>query len=323
MAVYTSVTTQEIEAFLANYSLGSLKELHGIAEGVENSNFLLVTTLAGQDNRYILTIYEKRVNEADLPFFLGIKEQLSSRGVPCPLPLHGKNGDMIYHIHGKPAAIVSFLEGKGARSIRNPHVAGLGAAMAAMHLAAEGFALSRPNSLSVAGWRGLFSKFSDRADEILPGLSLMIENELSFLEKHWPVDLPSGVIHADLFPDNVFYEGEQLSGIIDFYFACNDMFAYDLAICMNAWCFERKSEFNITKAKLLLANYHRVRLLSAAELQALPLLCRGAALRFLLTRSYDWLNRSEGALVTPKDPMEYVKKLQFHQKVQRHEEYGL
>ena len=226
-------------------------------------------------------------------------------------------------LHGTTIATNLILEGKGARSIRNPHVAGLGAAMAAMHLAAEGFALSRPNSLSVAGWRGLFSKFSDRADEILPGLSLMIENELSFLEKHWPVDLPSGVIHADLFPDNVFYEGEQLSGIIDFYFACNDMFAYDLAICMNAWCFERKSEFNITKAKLLLANYHRVRLLSAAELQALPLLCRGAALRFLLTRSYDWLNRSEGALVTPKDPMEYVKKLQFHQKVQRHEEYGL
>lgn len=320
VAVYTNVSNKDINAFLVRYGVGALTDARPIAEGVENSNYLITTDTG---TRYILTIYEKRVNPADIPFFLGVMDHLSRGGVPCPVPLKSLDGQMIHELGKKPAAMVSFLQGKSAKTIRNPHVSGLGEGMAKMHRAAESFTLSRPNTLSLAGWRPLFEKFSMQVDEITPGLSAIIGDELDYLEKHWPANLPAGVIHADMFPDNVFFEGDNLSGIIDFYFACNDFFAYELAICMNAWCFERKSEFNITKTRLMLQAYHAVRKLSDAELNALPLLCRGAALRFLLTRAHDWLFRVEGALVTPKDPMEYVKKLQFHQTVERHEEYGL
>lgn len=320
MAVYTTLTHAEIDGFLEQYALGRLQEARAIAEGVENSNYLLTLDTG---TRYIFTIYEKRVNPADLPYFLGVMDHLAAGGVPCPVPIKGRDGAMVHEAKGRPAALVSFLSGKSTKNIKNEHVAGLGAAMAQMHKAAEGFALSRLNTLSLTGWRPLYEKFRPRVGEIDAGLGALIEKELHHLETHWPRALPGGVIHADLFPDNVFFEGDRLTGLIDFYFACNDYFVYDLAICMNAWCFERKSEFNITKARRMLHAYHAVRPLSEAELEALPILCRGAALRFLLTRSHDWLFRVEGALVTPKDPMEYEKKLRFHQTVQRHEEYGL
>ena len=224
---------------------------------------------------------------------------------------------------GRPAAIIGFLNGIWPRAIRTEHCAALGAALAEMHLAGDGFALRRPNALSTSGWRPLFSSCRARADEVMDGLEAIIEEELGRLESEWPADLPAGVIHADLVPDNVFFDGGRLSGLIDFYFACNDLFAYDVAICLNAWCFERDNSFNITKARQLLVSYGRVRPFTEAEIAALPMLARGAALRFLLTRLYDWLNRVEGALVKPKDPMEYVKKLLFHQAVSSPAEYGL
>lgn len=319
MAVYTDVPKEALHAFLADYDLGAPLALKGITEGVENSNFLLET----ERGRYILTIYEKRVDPADLPFFLGLMEHLARAGLPCPLPVHGRDGQALRRISGKPAAIVSFLEGRWPRRIEVEHCAPLGEALASLHLAAEGFALTRKNALSFAGWRALFEGCRGKADTLLPGLEAEIAHELEDLARLWPRDLPAGVIHADLFPDNVFFEGHRVTGIIDFYFACNDLLAYDVAICLNAWCFEPDGSFNITKAKALLQGYRQRRPLSAAEIAALPVLARGSALRFLMTRLYDWLHQVEGALVKPKDPREYLRKLRFHRGVAGPEAYGL
>ena len=319
MAVYTEVTDEELTAFVAEYEIGEPLSCKGIAEGIENSNYLLTA----EGGTYILTLYEKRVQRADLPFFLGLMEHLGARGVPCPTPLKGRDGQMLRTLCGRPAAIVTFLDGLWPRRITPEHCARLGEAMAHMHLAGLDFHLGRANALSVEDWRPLLDTSAARAEEVRPGLAEDLEAELDDLESRWPAGLPSGVIHADLFPDNVFFRADRLSGIIDFYFACSDFFAYDLAICLNAWCFETDGSFNITKARRMLTAYRKVRDFSADELDALPLLARGSAMRFLLTRLYDWLNTPPGALVTPKDPLEYMKKLEFHRGVQGPGAYGL
>ncbi|WP_340115780.1 homoserine kinase [Pelagibius sp. 7325] len=319
MAVYTEVSAEDIESFVAEYGIGEVLSFKGIAEGVENSNYLLQT----DQGSFILTLYEKRVDADDLPFFLGLMEHLAGRGISCPVPLHARDGKALRQLCGRPAALVTFLEGLWPRRVHTFHCAALGGAMAQMHLAGADFALKRANALSVAGWRPLLESCRARADEVKPGLAAALDAELTQLEAAWPKDLPAGVIHADLFPDNVFFRHERLSGLIDFYFACNDYFVYDLAICLNAWCFEHDNAFNVTKARLLLQSYRRERALSGEELAALPLLARGSALRFLLTRLYDWLNHPEGAYVKPKDPLEYWKKLQFHQGVRGPGAYGL
>lgn len=319
MAVYTTIADAELRAFMAEYQLGEPQGLEGIREGVENSNYFLKMP-AG---RYILTIYEKRVDPADLPFFLGLMEHLARHGLPCPLPVAGRDGEALRRLGGKPAAIVTFLDGHSASRLTVARCEALGEALATLHLAAEGFAPKRPNALSLAGWHRLFDGCAGKADSVAPGLEAEIAAELAALDFAWPCDLPSGVIHADLFPDNVFFDGDRVSGLIDFYFACNDLLAYDVAICINAWCFEADHSFNITKARALLRGYGRVRPMGAAEIAALPLLCRGSALRFLMTRLYDWLHRVEGALVKPKDPMEYLRKLRFHRHVAGPESYGL
>ncbi len=319
MAVYTPVDEATLEALVRAYGLGHLVRWHGIAEGVENSNFYVETS----ERRLILTLYEKRVDPADLPFFLGIMEHLAARGVPCPTPLVDLEGRTLREVEARPAACVSFLDGRAVRWPRNEHCRALGAALAGLHTAGLDYPGARDNALGPAGWHHLFERTRARADEVAPGLALEIEGELSALDAAWPTDLARGVIHADLFPDNVFFEGNELSGLIDFYFACTDSLAYDLAICLNAWCFERDGAFNATKARLLTAGYHRVRPLADAEIAALPILCRAAALRFLMTRLYDWLHVVEGALVTPKDPMEYVKKNRFHRGIQGPGAYGL
>jgi homoserine kinase type II len=319
MAVYTEVSAEDIEGFVAEYGLGEVLSFKGIAEGVENSNYLLQT----DQGSFILTLYEKRVDAGDLPFFLGLMEHLADNGISCPVPLHARDGKALRQLCGRPATLVTFLEGLWPRRIQPYHCAGLGRALAQMHLAGADFGLRRENALSVAGWRPLLDACRARADEVKPGLAEALERELAVLEQSWPGDLPAGVIHADLFPDNVFFRHERLSGLIDFYFACNDAFAYDLAICLNAWCFEQDNAFNVTKARMLLQSYSRERPFSEAELAALPLLARGSALRFLLTRLYDWLHHPEGAFVKPKDPLEYWKKLQFHQQVHGPGAYGL
>ncbi|MGQ9365941.1 homoserine kinase [Azospirillum sp. A39] len=318
MAVYTEVSDEDLNAFVAQYDLGAVLSCKGIAEGVENSNFLLVT----ETGPFILTLYEKRTRREDLPFFLGLMEHLATKGVACPLPVHGRDGQALRELCGRPAVVVTFLKGMWPRRVQLHHCAQLGTALARLHRAVGDFAMRRENALSLPGWQDLFARCATRADEVRPGLRATLEAELAALAAHWPSALPAGVIHADLFPDNVFFSGETLSGLIDFYFACNDFLAYDVAICLNAWCFEADGAFNATKARQLLANYARVRPLSAAELDALPWLCRGSAVRFLLTRLYDWLNHPPGAFVRPKDPLEYLHKLRFHQQVRSPGEYG-
>jgi homoserine kinase type II len=319
MAVYTEISDDELCELVSQYDIGEVLACKGIAEGVENSNYLLRT----DKGEYILTLYEKRVKAEDLPFFLGLLDHLAAKGLPCPVPIHGRDGKALRWAAGRPAAIVSFLDGVWVRNPGVAHCAQVGEALARLHLAGEGFTLRRANALSLEGWRGLVTSCRSEADKVRPGLSNEIVSELDVLEKGWPRGLPEGVIHADLFRDNVFFRGERLSGLIDFYFACNDFLAYDLAVCLNDWCFEADGAFNLTKGRAMLRAYRAVRPLSSAEAEALPMLTRGAAFRFLLTRLYDWLNQVPGALVRPKDPLEYWRKLCFHRAVMGPAAYGL
>jgi homoserine kinase type II len=318
MAVYTEVSDDELVRFIAGYGLGSLLSFKGIAEGVENTNYLVHTT----DGTFILTLYEKRVEISDLPFFLGLMEHLSARGVTCPLPVRDKSGNVLGSLAGRRAALITFLEGVWPKRPKVEHCFALGKALAQMHLAGNGFSLRRANALGLSGWRPLFDKFSGRTEEICGGLGDLIANELRFLEQKWPMDLPQGVIHADLFPDNVFFVDDKLSGIIDFYFACNDALAYDIAVCLNAWCFDASSAFEPAKGGALLKGYDSIRPLNDRERDAMPILARGAAMRFLLTRSYDWLNTPKDALVARKDPADYVRRLAFHQSVESIADYA-
>ena len=319
MAVYTEVSDQEIAAFTSRYALGRVIACKGIAEGVENTNYLL----AMEFGTYILTLYEKRVEAADLPFFLALMEHLAARGVPCPTPVRGGDGATLGTLAGRPAAIVAFLPGLWPRQPTAAQCAAVGTSLAKLHQAGADFPHFRSNALSLAGWRALLGDCLARRGAVAPELADELEGELALLEARWPDGLTPGIIHADLFPDNVLFDGERLSGIIDFYFACHDFLAYDLAICLNAWCFERDGSFNITKARRMLGAYRMQRTLSAAEIDALPLLARGAALRFLLTRLYDWVHRREDALVSPKNPAEYLQKLRFHRRLGGPGGYGL
>lgn len=319
MAVYTDIADDELDRLLGCYDIGQAVACTGIAEGVENSNFMLLT----DRDRYILTLYEKRVDPEDLPYFLGLLDHLSERGFPCPRPVRTRSGETLVTAADRPAAIVSFLQGRWPRKPRPVHLAAIGDALAQLHLAAVDFPLRRPNALSLDGWSTLIGQSESGADTVLPGLSGELWREMAAIRTDWPRDLPTGVIHADLFPDNVFFMGDDLSGVIDFYFACNDILLYDLAICLNAWCFERDGAFNITHARAMLQAYRNRRPISRAEFDALPLLARGAALRFLATRLYDWLHTPEGAFVTRKDPLEYWHKLKFHRGVADTRAYGL
>ncbi|HEX9465797.1 MAG TPA: homoserine kinase [Alphaproteobacteria bacterium] len=319
MAVYTEVSDNEIEKFVAAYDIGRVVACKGIAEGVENSNFLLQT----DRGLYILTLYEKRVAKNDLPFFLGLMDHLAAKGLACPTPLRGRDGKALRELAKRPAAIISFLRGMWPKRIVTAHCTQVGDALAHLHLAGADFPMRRSNALGLAGWCGLFDLCRARADEVQPGLAEELARELDQLGTGWPSGLPEGVIHADLFPDNVFFLDDKLSGMIDFYFACNDAFAYDLGICLNAWCFERDGSLNATKARALIRGYSATRPATPAEIEALPILARGSALRFLLTRLYDWLNHPQGAFVQPKDPLEYLKKLRFHRSVKSAAAYGL
>ena len=318
MAVYTDVAADDLAQFLNSYDLGELLAYKGIAEGVENSNFLLHTGRG----YFILTLYEKRVAEKDLPFFLALMEHLAARGINCAQPVKNRTGGMLGRLAGRPAAIVTFLEGLWIRRPSAAHCAAVGEALARLHLAGADFARRRANALGIANWHPLYEQAKARGDSVREGLCAEIARELAALERDWPRDLPEGVIHADLFPDNVFFLGETLSGLIDFYFACTDTLAFDVAICLNAWCFEPDHSYNVTKGRALLNAYAKARALTAAERAALPVLARGAAMRFLLTRLIDWLAVPDGALVKPKDPLEYYRKLRFHQSVKSTGDYG-
>jgi homoserine kinase type II len=319
VAVYTDVVAEELGVFLADYDIGELLAYKGIAEGVENSNFLVHTSRGS----FILTLYEKRVAAKDLPFFLGLMEHLHARGITCPQPVKNKRGEVLGRVAGRPAALITFLDGMWIRRPSAGHCAALGESLAKLHLAGLDFGQSRANALSIDGWRTLYAHCSARANEVQPDLAQFLAAELAYLEQAWPRHLPQGIIHADLFPDNVFFLGNRLSGLIDFYFACTDALAYDVAICLNAWCFESDHSYNVTKGRSLLQAYAQVRPLADEERDALPLLARGAALRFLLTRLVDWFDVPPGALVRPKDPFEYYRKLRFHQAIGNARDYGI
>jgi homoserine kinase type II len=318
MAVYTDVSTDDLSTFLSGYDLGDLRSYKGIAEGVENSNFLVHTSRG----HFILTLYEKRVAENDLPFFIALMEHLAARGINCPQPVKNRSGGMLGRLAGRPAAIVRCLDGMWIRRPNAGHCAAVGEALANLHLAGRDFQMRRDNALSLHAWRPLYEQARAKGDSVRAGLCDEIARELGVLERAWPRGLPEGVIHADLFPDNVFFLGDKLSGLIDFYFACTDTLAFDVAICLNAWCFEADHAYNVTKGRALLKAYARVRELSDEELAAFPMLARGAAMRFLLTRLVDWLAVPDGALVRPKDPLEYHRKLRFHQSVKSVTDYG-
>jgi homoserine kinase type II len=319
MAVYTDVAFEDLERLLADYAIGEAKSFKGIAEGVENSNFLLQTTTGD----YILTLYEKRVSADDLPFFLGLLDHLAVRGVACPLPVQTKSGARWIELNGRPAAVLTYLDGLSLRRPEPSHCAAIGTALAELHEAGRDFPLQRPNALSLPGWHTLADATRGDADSVQKGLGELIASSLKALDAQWPSGLPSGVIHADLFPDNVLFLHDKVSGLIDFYFACNDAYAYDLAVMLNAWCFEIDGAYNVTKGRALMSAYSARRPLSRQEYDALPVLARGAALRFLLTRLFDWLKRDPNALVRPKDPLDYSKRLRFHLSVETASGYGL
>ena len=319
MAVYTDVSDEALTGFLGEYGIGGLVAFRGIAEGVENSNFSLRTT----SGDYILTLYERRVDPADLPWFLGLMQHLAAHGITCPLPVAGLDGEALRMLCGRHAAITTFLPGVWPRRVQQAHCAPLGEALARLHLAGSSYAPTRANALGPQSWPPLLDRCRARADEVQPGLADELDAAASGILAAWPGGLPVGHIHADLFPDNVFFLGGALSGLIDFYFACTDILAYDIAVCINAWCFETDLSFNVTRARALLRGYSAVRPLSADEGAALPVLAQGAALRFLLTRLFDWLNTPPGALVTRKSPIEYLRRLRFHLGVRDVRHYGI
>ncbi len=308
MAVYTDITDAELNAFLESYDLGRALSFKGIAEGVENSNFILET----EQGRFILTVYERRVRGEELPFFIDLMQHLAARGFPCPTPIDDRAGKALQTLRGKPAALVSFLTGVSVRRPAAAHCREAGLGLARLHLAAAGFKGYRRNDLGQPSWGALFADQRPAAERLRPGLSREIDADLAVLALSWPRSLPAGIVHADLFPDNVFFNDGKFAAAIDFYFACEDAFAYDLAVCLNAWCFEPDGSFNITAAKALVAGYESLRPLSPAERTGLPILAHGAAMRFFLTRLIDWGRADEGALVRPKDPTEYERKLAFH-----------
>jgi homoserine kinase type II len=310
MAVYTHVTDQELEAFLKLYDVGTARTFKGIAEGVENSNYYLETT----KDRFILTLFEKRVNAKDLPFFMSLMQHLVKAGLPTAGPVEDTSGKLLQTLNGRPAALIRFVDGVSRETPDVQHCVALGGMLARLHDATQSFREQRPNSLSAEGWADLANKCAENADRCSPGLGQLINEELSDLRTQWPKAeaLPSGVGHADLFPDNVLFTGDEITGIIDFYFACTDFYAYDLAICLNAWAFHPDDTMDAAKAKALINAYEEIRPLEAEEKAKLPLLLRGAAIRFLLTRLYDWIHLDPSALVNIKDPLEYQRKLLFH-----------
>ncbi len=308
MAVYTDITDEELERFLARYDLGEPLAFKGIAEGIQNSNFLLET----EAGRFILTVYERGVTAEELPYFLDLMGYLAEAGFPSARPIPDREGVVLQQVRGKPVALAQFLPGLSARRPTVAQCRQAGEGLAWLHQAGEGFPGRRVNDLGQAAWAGLFAGQEGAAEALKPGLSKTIAADLAHLAARWPTDLPAGVIHADFFPDNVFFREGRFAAAIDFYFACDDAYAYDLAVTLNAWCFESSGEFNITAGKALLAGYEARRPLSEAERAALPILAHGAAMRFFLTRLADWGATPAGALVKPKDPMEYERKLAVH-----------
>jgi len=320
MAVYTKLPEIKLKEFFLKYNLGKLLNYKEIKEGIENTNYFIQT----ERGKFILTLYEKRVEEKDLPFFISLMKNLFDNNFPSPEPIINKNGNYISEIQGKKAAVVTFLDGSAKKNLNPDNCYNIGINTATLHLITKNLTGKRKNKLSIDSWRKIYNKIKTDCSKIHPNLAKTIEKNLDEIEKNWPADIPSGIIHADLFPDNIFFKNNKLSGIIDYYFSCNDFYAFEIAICLNALCFEGKSEnlsFNVTKAKKFIDGYSNVRKLNEKEKKSLKILCKGAAIRFLLTRVFDYLNLVEGAIVKVKDPVEYLKRLEFHDNVKNYQDY--
>jgi homoserine kinase type II len=317
MAVYTKLEHQEVRQFLEQYNINNFKDYKGITEGVENTNYLIKTS----EQDYILTIYEKRVDENDLPFFIKLLSYLSENKFPCPKPIANKNNEKINRIKNKNAALVTFLNGQSKNKITSEECFEIGKITAQLHEITKKFNINRKNNLSIENWDSIFEKTIKQKIDLDESIIKKTKNYLNFLKDKWPKNLPQGIIHADLFPDNIFFTNNKVSGIIDFYFACNDFFAYEIAICINSLCFDNNSTFNMTKAKNLIDGYTSIRTLSEDEKKYLPILSMGAAMRFFLTRLYDFYHTDNKADVKIKDPFEYLKKIEFHSTIKNFNEY--
>jgi len=320
MAVYTKLSETELKDFFSKYNLGKLLNHEGIKEGIENTNYLTET----EKGKFILTVYEKRVEEKDLPFFISLMRNLYDKNFPSPEPIINRNGNYISEILKKKASVVSFIKGNTKKNLSPNECYQVGNYTAKLHRITKNLSSKRENKLSVNSWREIYNRVKKDCSKIHPNLSNIIEKNLNEIETDWPKNIPSGIIHADLFPDNIFFNKNKLSGIIDFYFSCNDYYAFEIAICLNALCFEGKNEnlsFNVTKAKKFIDGYSSVRVLTDDEKKSLKVLCKGAAIRFLLTRVFDYLNLIEGAIVKIKDPLEYLKRLEFHESVKNYNDY--
>ncbi len=320
MAVYTKFNQNKINEILSNYNLGELNNFKGIEEGIENTNYFLSIS----NKKFILTVYEKRVKSKDLPFFSDLMSSLNKAGFKCPTPVTNKKNETITDYEGKKLMIVTFLEGKAKKNLSPFNCKSIGIEVAKMHQITKNFKFKRQNDLSVKSWRGLFDTVKDKCTKIHKDLPNLIEENLKDVENNWPKNLPRGIIHADLFHDNIFFNQDKLSGIIDFYFSCEDFFSFDIAICFNALCFDGMKEnlsFNVTKAKNFIDGYSSIRKLTDEEKNSIKVLSQGAALRFLLTRVFDALNTVEGAIVKIKDPIEYLKRLEFHKNSKNYEDY--
>jgi len=320
MAVYTKLSDKELKDFFSKYNLGKLLNYKGIKEGIENTNYFIQT----EKGKFILTLYEKRVDEKDLPFFISLMRNLFDKKFPSPEPIINKNGNYISEISKKKAAVVTFLDGNAKKILSPDDCYEVGINTAKLHLITKNLSGKIKNKLSVSSWRKIYNKVKKDCSKIHQNLPTIIEKNLDIIEKNWPKNIPSGIIHADLFPDNIFFKNNKISGIIDYYFSCYDFYAFEIAICLNALCFEGKNEnlsFNVTKSKKFIDGYSSVRKLTEEEKKSLKVLCQGAAIRFLLTRVFDYLNLTEGAVVKIKDPVEYLKRLEFHDNVENHQDY--
>ena len=320
MAVYTKLSEENLKDILSNYNLGKLDSFKGIEEGIENTNYFLSVN----KKKYILTVYEKRVKTKDLPFFSKLMTTLNKSNFKCPVPITNNNEQVITELNNKKLMIVTFLEGKAKSNLSPDNCKSVGIEVAKMHEITKNFNIKRQNDLSIKSWRNLFDSVKSQCSKIHSDLPRLIEENLKDVEANWPKNLPQGIIHADLFHDNIFFEKEKSSGIIDFYFSCNDFFAFEIAICFNALCFDGVKEnlsFNVTKAKNFIDGYNSIRKITEIEKNSLKTLSQGAALRFLLTRVFDALNTVEGAMVKVKDPIEYLKRLEFHKNAKNYEDY--
>jgi len=320
MAIYTKLSESKLREFFSKYNLGNFINYKEIKEGIENTNYFIET----EKGKFILTLYEKRVDEKDLPFFMSLMKNLFDKNFPSPQPIINKNGNYISEISGKKAAVVSFLDGSEKKNLNPDNCYEIGIQTAKLHLITKNLTGKRENKLSINSWRKIYKKIENECPKIHVKLAETIEKNLNEIENDWPQNIPSGIIHADLFPDNIFFKKEKLSGIIDFYFSCYDFYAFEIAICLNALCFEGRKEnlsFNVTKAKKFIDGYSEIRKLSEEEKKSLKILCQGAAMRFLLTRVFDYLNLTKGAIVKIKDPIEYLKRLEFHNSVKSYKDY--